>query len=162
MSKPIKLLNKHSVKELKKALKITKDEGQKTRLKLIIAVKQGKSRKTIAEELHVHNDTISDNVRRYNKSGVNGLTTNKGGRPEGNPKWDKEIFKDLTKEIDKQDKYWSIPIMVEWIKKHKDKNIPYNTVWYHMHGLEYTYKSARPHPYKGEKDKQESFKKGGF
>lgn len=159
MSKSIQLLNKNSVQTLKKALKTTKDEGQKTRLRILLAVKKGKLRKDIAEELQIHNDTISDNIRRYNKTGIEGLKTNKGGRLEGNPKWDKQIFKDLTKEIDKQDKYWSIPTMITWIQEQKKQTIPYNTIWNHMKNLNYSYKSARPSPYLGNKEKQEAFKK---
>ena len=58
---------------------------------MILAVKKGKARKSITEELQVHNDTIADNIRRSNKNGIAGLKTNKGGRPEGNPKGEAEI-----------------------------------------------------------------------
>ena len=159
MSKPIILVNKNSIEELKLILKTSKDEGQKTRLRIIIGVKKDKLRKDIAEDLNIHIDTIADTVKRYNDKGLAGLIVSKGGRPEGNPKWDTKIFDDLIKEIDKQDKYWSIPIMINWIKENKKEDIPYNTVWYHLKDLKYSYKSARPHPYKGDKEKQESFKK---
>ena len=159
MGKKIKLLDKHSLEELKLILKMSKDEGQKTRLRIIIGVKKGKLRKNIAEDLNLHIDTIADTVKRYNEKGVEGLIVSKGGRPEGNPKWNTKIFDDLIKEIDKQDKYWSIPIMQEWVKKHKKKQIPYNTVWYHIKDLNYSYKSARPHPHLGDKERQNDFKK---
>lgn len=162
MAQTIQLSPRDTLEILQAKIKSSKDEGQKTRLRVILGIKKGKQRKEIAEDLHLNIDTITDTVKKYNKQGVDGLKTNRGGRPEGNPLWDTSIFDDLIKEIDEQGKYWSIPIMIEWIKKHKGKNIPYNTVWYHMHVLEYTYKSARPHPYKGDKDKQESFKKGVF
>ena len=76
--------------------------------------------------------------------------------------WDTRIFDDLTKEIDKGGRYWSIPLMCAWIKDHKKTDIPENTVWYRMADLKYSYKSARPHPYKGDTEKQEAFKKGGW
>jgi transposase len=159
MSKPIQMLNKNSAPELKKALKATKDEGQKTRLRILLAVKKKKKRKEIAEDLQIHNDTIADTIRKYNSEGIVGLKTNKGGRPEGNPKWDRRIFAKLTKQIDKQGQYWSIPLMVIWIKEEQNQSIPYNTVWNHMRNLNYSYKSARPHPYLGNTAKQEEFKK---
>lgn len=162
MANIIKLKDHDTVIALKEIYKKSKDESQKTRLRVIIAVKVGKLRKEIAESLNLHIDTITNIVKKYNQEGVEGLKENLGGRPEGNPKWDPEIFVDLVNEIDKQEKYWSIPIMIEWIKKNKKKEIPYNTVWYHMKNLKYSYKSARPHPYLGNEDKQNSFKKGGL
>jgi transposase len=113
----------------------------------------------VGKTLHLNIDTITDTVKRYNTKGIDGLLVSKGGRPEGNPKWNKKIFDDLVKEIDKQDKYWSVPIMMSWIKKKKGKDIPYNTVWYHMKDLNYSNKSARPHPYLGNQKEQDSFKK---
>ena len=93
--------------------------------------------------------------------GFSALASNKGGRPEGNPKWDAEIFEALAKKIDKGG-YWSIPRMQEWINKHRQKDIPEQTVWYRMDQLNYSYKGARPHPAQGNKEKQDSFKKGGL
>ena len=148
-----------TVIQLQAIIKKSTDEGQKTRLRVILGIKMGRLRQEVALSLNLNIDTITDTVRRYNERGVDGLKTNKGGRPEGNPKWDRSIFDDLVKEIDGQKRYWSIPLMVEWIKKHKKKDIPYNTVWYHIQNLNYSYKSARPHPYLGNKEKQESFKK---
>lgn len=160
MINTIQLEEKHSYQELKTLLNKNKDELMKTRIKILLLVKKGKQRKQIAEQLSVHTDTITDVIKRYNLNGVDSLPTNKGGRKEGNPKWDIKIFDDLKIEINKQDQYWSIPKMVEWISKHKQENIPENTVWYHMtKSLNMSYKSARPHPLLGDKAKQEDFKK---
>ena len=157
MSKTIPLARNHSAQKLKVALKTSRDEGQKTKLRVILSVKKGKLRKEIAEDLNLNIDTVTDTVKKYNTEGIDGLKTNKGGRPEGNPKWDTSIFDALIKEIDKQDRYWSIPIMMRWVKENQKKEIPYNTVWYHVRNLDYSYKSARPHPYLGNKEKQEAF-----
>ena len=75
-------------------------------------------------------------------------------------KWDQSIFDDLVKEIDKGGRYWSIPLMQKWLKEHKKQDIPESTVWYHLNRLNYSHKSARPHPYRGDKERQEAFKKG--
>ena len=160
MARTIELLHKNTVKELQSNLQHSKDEGQKTRLKVLIALRKGITRIAVGETLSINTNTITEIVRRYNKKGLPGLLTNKGGRKEGNPKWDTEIFSSLVKEIDKQGTYWSIPLMMKWIKEKYKQDIPEQTVWYHIDKLRYSYKSARPHPYLGNKEKQESFKKG--
>ena len=139
MAKIIQLVDRDSREELIETMKKSKDEGQKTRLRIILGVKKGKLRKHVAEALNVHIDTVTDTVKTYNQKGMVGLQTNKGGRPQGNPKWDTHIFDDLVKEVDKQDRYWSIPIMMQWVKENKKKEIPYNTIWYHMQNLKYSY-----------------------
>jgi transposase len=93
------------------------------------------------------------------KHDLAGLAQKPSGRKEGNPKWDKEPFDALAQEIDKGG-YWSVPRMQEWLKKEYKKNIPEQTVWYRMDTLGYSYKSARPHPVQGDRERQETFKKG--
>lgn len=58
---------------------------------------------------------------------MDALAMSKGGRPEGNPRWDISIFEKLIKEINKGG-YWSIPLMQEWIKTNHKKEIPEQTV----------------------------------
>jgi transposase len=159
----IPLQSKHSSNELKVLLRKNKDELMKTRIKILLLIKKDFSRKEVSERLSVNIDTITDVIKRYNKNGIDSLKTNKGGRPLGNPLWDSKIFDKLIEEIDKQDKYWSVPIMQEWINKHFKKDIPEQTVWYRMNIMNnFSYKSNRPHPYKGDKDKQDIFKKKGY
>lgn len=160
MQKPIKLKNKNSLEQLVAFHSTCKDEGQKNRLNVIINIKRGKTRTHVATELSINKNTVTDIVKRYNNKGIKGLVTNKGGRPEGNPKWEQKIFDSLVKEINKQDRYWSIPLMQKWLKEHTKQTVPYNTVWYHIKDLNYSYKSARPGPYLGNKEAQAEFKKG--
>ena len=163
MKKPIQITKQLSIKELKQLIKTGKDEGEKTRAKIILEVNNGLMRREIADKLMVNIDTITDVVKRYNKQGMESFNVNKGGRPEGNPKWNKQIFVDLKAEINKQKEYWSVPKMVEWIKNQKKTTIPEITVWYHMvHKHDMSYKSARPHPHLGNTTKQAEFKKKGF
>lgn len=157
----IELQNKHGSEELKALLKNNKDELMKTRIKILLLVKKNLLRKDISERLSVHVDTIADVIRRYNLKGIESLKTNKGGRKEGNPKWDKQIFQDLKEEINKQKEYWSIPKMVKWIKDNRKEDIPEITVWYNMTSkvINMSYKSARTHPQKGDREEQDVFKK---
>lgn len=151
----------HNIATLKVAIKRSHDEGQKTRLRAIMAAQAGGTRNDIVIMLQVSDHSITNWVHAYNKGGIDALKTNKGGRPKGHAKWSNDIFTDLARAIDKGG-YWSIPRMQEWLKKHKDKDIPEQTVWYRMDQLNYSYKSARPHPYKGNKERQAAFKKGAL
>jgi transposase len=151
---------KDTLEELSIALKATHDPQLKMRLKAILLRKKEKTPQEIAGQLMVSDRSVTWWILRYNKGGVGALKTRPSGRPEGNPIWDASLFEDLTKEIDKGG-YWSIPRMQEWLKKHHNKDIPEQTVWYRMNQLKYSYKSSRPSPIGGSKEKQEAFKKTG-
>ena len=147
--------------QLREKLRHAHDEAYKTRLKAVLLAVEGKKRFEIVERLTVDASSVTVWLQRYNEKGSSALISNKGGRPEGNPKWDKDIFEDLAQEIDKGG-YWSIPRMQEWLKKNKKKDIPEQTVWYRMDQLKYSYKSSRPSPIGGSKEKREAFKKGAL
>ncbi len=151
----------HSITELKTAIRRSRDEGQKTRLRAVAAAQVGSSRNDIVAMLSVSDHSITNWVHAYNEGGVDALRTNKGGRPKGKTLWKDDIFTGLAKEIDKGG-YWSIPRMQEWIRERHKKDIPEQTVWYRMDQLKYSYKGARPHPVQGNKDKQDAFKKGAL
>jgi transposase len=145
--------------ELREKLRTAHDEAFKNRIKAIALALEGKKRYEIVERLAVDAKSVTTWVHRYNAHGISALVSNKGGRPEGNPKWDKEPFDALATEVDKGG-YWSVPRMQEWIKKQYKKDIPEQTVWYRMDQLRFSYKSARPHPVQGNKERQDTFKKG--
>lgn len=159
MKHHIILRARDSTAVLERAAKKTRDPAQKIRLKAILLRKYGKTPQEIANTLIVTDRSVTGWIRRYNQDGIAGLATQPSGRKEGNPKWDAGVFNDLAKEIDKGG-YWSIPTMQEWLRKHCAVNIPEQTVWYRMDKLHYSYKSARPHPMQGNKERQEAFKKG--
>jgi transposase len=123
--------------------------------------RRGKKRYEIVDQLTVDASSVTAWLARYNKGGTALLAPNRGGRPEGNPKWDASLFEDLATEIDKGG-YWSIPRMQEWIAERHSVAIPEQTVWYRMDQLNYSYKGARPHPAQGNKEKQDMFKKGAL
>jgi transposase len=148
-----------TVPALKQTLRTTHDEAFKNRLKAVQLALQGKKRYEIATQLMVDPASITLWIQKYNHGGTAALKLSKGGRPEGNPKWEAAIFESLATEIDKGG-YWSIPRMQEWLKKTYQKDVPEQTVWYRMNQLNYSYKSARPHPVQGNEERQKSFKKG--
>ena len=152
---------RHTLVELMDAKNKSSDEGQKLRLRAIINIKRGKRIKQVSEELLVSRRSVSKWQNIYNEKGIDGLVSHKGGRPEGNPKWDTRIFDTLGETIRKTGGYWSIPTMQKWIRNEYHETIPEQTIWYHLvQILGFSYKSARPHPYRGDRELQESFKKG--
>jgi transposase len=144
---------------IRKKLRTAHDAAFKTRMKAVLLALEGRKRYEIVEQLTVDASRVTEWIQWYNTGGTPALVRGKGGRPEGNPKWNTSIFTALAKEIDKGG-YWSIPRMMEWIKTHKHKDIPEQTVWYRMDKLGYSYKGARPHPIKGDRERQDTFKKG--
>jgi len=156
------LASSHTLEELIELKNKSSDEGQKLKLRAIINIKKGKKVKEVAEDLLVSRQSLSAWQRIYNSEGVDGLLTNKGGRPEGNPIWDEKIFTELTEHVEETGGYWSVPLMQKWIEGKYSKTIPLQTIWYHLCLQEFSYKSARPHPYKGDPKRQESFKKGAL
>jgi transposase len=145
--------------ELRQKLRTAHDATFKNRVKAILLALEGKKRYEIVAQLKVDSSRVTAWVHCYNQGGVEALIFSKGGRPEGNPKWNSAPFNALAKEIDNGG-YWSIPRMQEWLKEHHNLTIPEQTIWYRMDRLNYSYKSARPHPVKGDRERQETFKKG--
>ena len=158
--KQIVLIDTHTVAQLRAHLKDINDEAEKTRIRVLLLVKQGATKTKVATEFGIERGTIIDWIHSYNTKGLDGLKTNKGGRPLGNPKWDTTIFDTLVNEIDTKGGYWSVPAMQQWIKETYKQSIPEQTVWYQIDKRNYSYKSGRPHPYKADKNKQALFKKG--
>jgi len=156
------LASSHTLTELIEIKNKCSDEGQKLKLRAIINIKKGKKVKQVAEDILVSRQSLSSWQRIYNDKGVEGLITNKGGRPKGNPTWDTQIFTALAEHVKKIGGYWSVPLMQKWIEEEYSKTIPLQTIWYHLCLLEFSYKSSRPHPYKGDPKRQESFKKGAL
>lgn len=144
---------------LRSALAKSRDAAQKTRIRAIIHIKEGATRTATAERLMASRTSVISWIAAYEVGGVPALILSKGGRPEGNPKWDASVFEALAKEIDKGG-YWSIPLMQVWLKTQYNKDIPEQTVWYRMDQLGYSHKGARPHPVQGNREAQEAFKRG--
>lgn len=149
----------YTVAELRSALKRSRDEGQKTRLKAIILAAESMQRQEIVKRLQVSDHSVTNWVHAYNKGSIEALETNTGGRPKGTVKWSRDIFQALTEEIDRTGGYWSVPRMRVWIGEHHTEDIPEITIWYRVRKMRYSYKSARPSPEKGNTATQEAFKK---
>lgn len=159
MAKSIPLSDRDTLTQLCMAIKRSHDAGQKTRIRALIHIKKGATRTETAVEFLVDQDTITNWIHAYNQGGADALLLSKGGRRGGNPKWKTVPFTSLATEIDKGG-YWSIPRMQHWLKENYCIEVPEQTVWYRMDQLGYSYKGARPHPVLGNKERQDTFKKG--
>ena len=158
---PLIVITHDSLPTLRLAIKKTSDAAWRQRLKAIVKAHEGRKRKEIADELMTSERSVGLWIKAYNAGGMDALKTKPSGRKPGPQRWEASIFDDLAAEIDKGG-YWSIPRMQAWISKHRKKDIPEQTVWYRMDKLNYSYKSARPHPAQGSKERQEAFKKGAL
>ena len=160
MPKTITLKKHHTNQELEHELKYTKDGRYRLRIQAILLAQEGLKSHEIAEQLKIGKDTFFNWKRWYNERGLIGIKeVSKGGRPEGNPIWDKNIFENLYRKVDAMEEYWSVPKMQEWIIENHDVKIPYSTIEHRLKVNGYSFKSSRPNPYKGDKEKQCSFKK---
>lgn len=159
MKNHIPLRDRDTAAQLRAAMKQARDPVFSTRLKAIVLRKEGKDPQEIAASLLVTDRAVRGWVLAYNAGGIAGLKPKPPGRPEGNPKWEAKPFEALAKEIDKGG-YWSLPRMQAWLAEKEKLDIPQQTVWYRMGQLQYSYKSARPHPAQGNRERQEAFKRG--
>ncbi|WP_456479158.1 helix-turn-helix domain-containing protein, partial [Nautilia sp.] len=79
----LKVRDYHTIKELRREIRDSKDGRYSLRIQCIILKKEGKSTKEIQQTLLISRDTISRWIRRYNEKGLEGLKSKKpSGRKE--------------------------------------------------------------------------------
>jgi len=155
--KKLELKNHHKIEELREEFKKSKDGRYSLRIESIILKKEGKRTKEIEEILLVSRMSLSKWIRRYNERGLEGLKTKKTtGRKE---KWGEEFFKELFEELDKNKGFWTVKKMQKFIEEKHNVKIPVESIRRKIHKSGYSWKTSRPSPYKGDKEKQEEFKK---
>lgn len=163
MAKPITIKIQHTSEELEREVKKTRDGNYRLRVQVILSIVQGKETKKIQQELMISNPTIFSWIKRYNDKGLEGLhEICRGGRKEGNPKWNDAIFKALFAKLDLMEEFWSVPKMAEWIAEQYEQKIPERSIHNRLKKGGYSFKSSRPNPYKGDPELQAAFKKTGF
>ena len=155
--KRLEVKNHNTIEELKKEIREAKNGRYALRVQCIKLKKEGKRTKEIEEALLISRDAVSRWVRRYNKEGLEGLKPKKPtGRKE---KWNDELFKELFEELNKNRGFWTIKKMQKFIKEKHNIKIPEESLRRKIHKAKYSWKTSRPNPYKGDKQKQEEFKK---
>lgn len=160
MAKLITIVRQHTEKELEHELKVTKDGRYRLRLHVILLVMQKCTSDQIRSKLLVSKPALFKWVRWYNEKGLEGIReVSKGGRKEGNPIWDDSIFQALFKKLDAMEEFWSSPKMSIWIEETYKVKIPERTIRSRLKSNNYSFKSSRPNPYKGDPNLQAAFKK---
>lgn len=72
-----------SIDELRRMVRTSDDEAQKTRMRAIIELREGATRREVARRTVVDSDTITNWIKAYNRGGVAALKMSRGGRPQG-------------------------------------------------------------------------------
>ena len=119
--------------------------------------------KQICKELFINNNTFFKWLKWYNDGGIDKLKAGDGGKGAngGVPvKFKDEIFEALKKEIDNnQETVWTLEKMQYFIKTTFDIEPPtIQAIRYRIKDT-HSYKSSRPYPYKGDRNKLGQFKK---
>jgi transposase len=91
----------HTIKELRREIRKTKDGWYALRIQGILLRKEGKSTKEIEKTLQISRDAFSRWIYRYNEKWVEGLKDKK--QEGGKEKWGKEL--------DKNKGFWTIKKM---------------------------------------------------
>jgi transposase len=163
MGKAITIIQHHTQEELEKEIKRTKDGRYRLRIQTILLAMRKMSAHAIQKQLMISNLSIFRWAKWYNNKGLEGIKeVSKGGRAEGNPKWDNAIFEALFAKLDLMEEFWSVPKMAAWIQEIHGKAIPEQTIHNRLKIGGYTFKSSRPNPYKGDPELQAAFKKTEF
>ena len=157
---PIRLTREVLVSRIETEIKTTLDEKYKTHLRTLLLFHKGKSLREISEIQVVSKRSVQNWIHAYNENGEDGLKTKPTGRPKGRTYWENSPFEHLAEAINKNEKYWSLRLMTEWLAENEKVSIPKSTIWYRVTQIGYSHKSSRPYPYKGDPQKQEAFKKG--
>lgn len=156
----LKIEELNTIEELKREIRDSKDGKYQLRVTTVMMAKRGVRSKEIQKELLIAPNTYYKWIHKYNEGGLKALKNIRiKGRVEGNPKYEEKIFKEVFEAIDKMEEYWSIPKMQKLVKELHKVEVPYETMRMRVKRAGYSYKSNRPSPYKGNKEKQDSFKK---
>lgn len=160
MAKIITIKKYNTLEELEHEIKITRDGRYRLRLQVVYLVMQKMHSQEIQSQLMISKPSIFKWVKLYNDKGLEGIKEiSQGGRPEGNPKWDDSIFTALFAKLDLMEEFFSIPKMQTWIHEIYGVSIPERTIHHRLSVNNYTFKSSRPNPYKGDPALQAAFKK---
>ncbi len=160
MAKNITIQKHQTLEEIESEIKSTHDGRYRLRLQAIYLAMQKMHSHQICSQLMISKQALFKWIKWYNEKELEGIkNVSKGGRDEGNPKWDASIFEALFAKLDLMQEYWSTPKMHVWIEETFKVRIPERTIQHRLKIGGYTFKSSRPNPYKGDPNLQAAFKK---
>lgn len=153
--------NHLSSEKLIKEIKQEKKKRAADRLRMILLVKEGKTAKETAEILNCHPETVRNNVHKFNKKGIEGLSENHLGCPRRLNKDQEEILCSLVNGGPKPDNDVSVfrgTDIQKIIIERFGVNYHLNSVYLVLHRLNLSWQRPRPYHPKSDKEKQEAFK----
>ena len=166
MPRKASLANYYSSEELKHKYRRSPDLVESRRWHLLWKISLGWSIKNSAIAIGINYDYAKEIVKKYNKSGKEGVKNQKnkqrkqlGGRK---PLLTKKQLEKLQKELEfKPDDggVWTGTKVARWIEKETGKEKVWNQRgWDYLKKLKYSWQSPRPEHEKGDKLEQEIFK----
>lgn len=164
MAKRINVKNHYTLKEWQKL--IVKNQNLDVRFRML-AIERVLANPDISSDeiclgLYISKQTFFRWIRWYNKGGLARLIVGEGSKGSKNKDrkiYSDEAFEGLKQEIDNnQDRVWTLEKMRYFLK---DKFGIEPTLQGIRHRIKdtHSYKSSRPYPYKGDRDKLGRFKK---
>ena len=164
MAKQIKLIKHDTLEQLHEKIQKIRDNDHKLKILVIekILANPSISGKEIQKTFFISAATMYSWVNLYNEGGLEKLKIGNGGR--GIKSKDKKIYSDeafesLKNEIDNnQDRVWTLDKMQYFLKDKFDIEPTLQAIRYRIKDT-HSYKSSRPYPYKGDRDKLGRFKK---
>lgn len=164
MAKRITIIHHNTLEDFHKIIIKTQNLELRYRLLAIekVLADPAVSSKQICKELFINTNTFFKWLKWYNEGGVDKLKNGEGGKGfnGGHPKeYSDEAFEELKKEIDEnQDIVWTLEKMQYFLEdKFGIKPTP-QAIRYRIKDT-HSYKSSRPYPHKGDRDKLGRFKK---
>ena len=140
-----------STEELERLLKKSPSHEHKNKIIALLLVNECKSRKEIANRLHLHFNTIAKWFNIYQAEGLEGLIKGKTrGAPKGQRILPEAVFNALEQKLNTQEGFGSYSEIQQWLKDNYNIEIGYWSIWglvrYHFKAK---LKTARPiHPEK--------------
>lgn len=148
--KRLEIVCHHSIKEIEKRMKDSKDAVEYKHwliIKLLIKPKQEKSPEEVAEIVGVTYDWIRKLIHKYNKEGEKALgdsrLENAGVKPILNEEEQKELFQILCKPAP-DGGLWTGPKVAKWIEEKKDRQVNKEMGWHYLKRLGFQLRKPRP------------------
>lgn len=160
----IKLIKHDTLEQWHDKIRRVRNNDHKLRMLVIekLLANPTLSGKKIQEIFFISAATMYSWISWYNKGGLEKLKTGNGGRGssgDANKQYDDKIFATLKEEIDKnQDKVWTLEKMQYFIKEKFNVEPTIQAIRYRIKDT-HSYKSSRPYPHKGDRNKLGQFKK---
>lgn len=164
MAKRIKLEEYYSLEDWQKLIK--KNQNLEVRFRMLVIERilsnPKISSKEICSQFYISTPTFFRWLKWYNEGGLERLITGDGGKGSNssdNKIYSDEAFETLKKEIDEnQDTVWTLEKMQYFLKDKFGIEPTIQAIRYRIKDT-HSYKSSRPYPHKGDRDKLGRFKK---